>query len=132
MRILFSLFLVLVFLGGCKKESDLEAPRTLQAQILGRTWLESREEETAGSDVKVFRPEGYAFPVSWARDGFRFDAGNVFTACGPSPIDGVDTDPGRWLTIGPNKFRITPNTHAAPYTLELVSLENDVLRVKVK
>ncbi|GAA4000336.1 hypothetical protein GCM10022408_09250 [Hymenobacter fastidiosus] len=130
MRVLLSLLLTLGLLGGCKKESAPAAPATLQSRIIGRTWLESHEDAQPGSDIRVYRPETSAFPASWPRDGFRFDAGNVFTGYGPSPVDGTATFPGRWQTTGPDRFRITPNAPAGSYSLQLVSLENEVLRVR--
>ena len=34
-----------------------------------RHWIRSREEDTG--DIEVYRPEGFAFPPSFGRDGFE-------------------------------------------------------------
>ncbi|GAA3954516.1 hypothetical protein [Hymenobacter algoricola] len=116
---------------GCQKEATLPAPTTVQSRILGRLWLESYEEEQPGTNTKVFRTQTYAFAVSRPRFGFQFDAGNVFTGYQASPTDGQTTVPGRWLTTGPDLFRITPNHEPSTYTLHLISVQDDVLRVQI-
>jgi hypothetical protein len=132
MRILlFPLAVGLLLTAGCQKESDQAAPATVQSRVLGRTWLESYEDEQAGTSVKIFRPATYSFPASRPRYGFQFDAGNVFTGYQPSPEDGQATVPGRWLTTGPDQFRITPNNQSTPYTLRLLSVQDDVLSAQI-
>ncbi|UOQ52988.1 hypothetical protein [Hymenobacter cellulosivorans] len=132
-RLAFLLALPLL-LGSCDKESDTAAPvvsqTTFEAQIQGRGWLESWEEEQPGSDIKVFRPETATFPASWPRNGFRFEADGVFIGRGPSPTDGVAVYPGRWLLVGNQTFRITPSGQSNSYGLQVVSLENDILKIR--
>ncbi|TGE22882.1 hypothetical protein [Hymenobacter metallicola] len=134
MRLLLFSLSALLLLGSCSKESDPTAPIVTQAsfdsQIQGRNWVESWEEEQPGSDIKVFRPDTYAFPASWPRNGFRFDENGVFTGRGPSPTDGIAIYPGLWITEDNSTFRITPSGKSISYGLQLISIQNDVLYVR--
>jgi hypothetical protein len=130
MRPFLLLFLALTFFSSCQKESDAVAPAVFQDQVLGQTWLESTEEEQPGSDVQVFRPDTYAFPDSRGRMGFRFDAEGGFTGQGPSPADGVAVYPGRWTTEDNHVFRITPTGRTSSYGLQIISLQDNVLRLR--
>jgi hypothetical protein len=134
MRFWLYLTCAVLFFSSCTKEADFASPTVTQAsfsaQIQGRDWLESWEEEQAGSDIKVFRPDTYVFPVSWPRNGFRFDADGVFTGRGPSPTDGIAVYPGLWITEDNNTYRITPSGQSTSYGLQLISLQNDVLKLR--
>ncbi|MCC2546909.1 hypothetical protein LJY25_10675 [Hymenobacter sp. BT175] len=125
--ILFLLCLIGALLS-CQPDADLLAP----ADLTGRTWLESHEERPAGSDVQVYRPDTYAFPPSWPRQGFRFDDGGVLTAYGASPADAPETYPGRWEQEGAGTYRLTYTMRGqvVSYRLELISLANDVLKAR--
>lgn len=134
MRPLVLALSALLLLSSCSKEADSAAPiisqKTFDAQVQGRGWLESWEEEQPGSDIKIFRPDTYAFPPSWPRNGFRFDTNGVFTGQGPSPTDGIAIYPGLWITEDNSTFRITPSGYSSSYGLQLISLDNDVLKVR--
>ncbi|TGE19340.1 hypothetical protein [Hymenobacter elongatus] len=134
MRPTLILLCSMLLLGSCKKEADSAAPLVTQtvfdAQILGRGWLESWEEEQPGSGIKVFRPDTYAFPASWPRTGLRFDANGVFTGRGPGPTDGITVYPGLWFTEDNSTFRITPSGESTSYGLQIISLEKDVLKLR--
>lgn len=134
MRLSLLALCAVLLLGSCSKDADGNNPAvtqaTFSAQIQGRDWLESWEEEESGSDIKVFRPDTYAFPASWPRNGFRFDSNGVFTGRGPSPTDGIAIYPGLWITEDNRLYRITPSGQSTSYGLQLISLQNDVLKVR--
>ena len=124
----------LLLLGSCTKESESATPGITQVafanQIQGRGWIESHEDSEQNSDIRVFRPDTYAFPPSWPRNGFRFDAEGVFVGRGPSPTDGIAVYPGRWTATDNLTFRITPSGASLSYGLQLISLQDDVLKVR--
>ncbi|PJJ55004.1 hypothetical protein [Hymenobacter chitinivorans] len=132
-RLLF-LLSVPMLLGSCEKEADATTPlvsqATFEAHIQGRSWLESWEEEQPGSDIKVFRPETANLPVSRPRYGFQLDADGVFIGRGPSPDDGIAVYPGRWLMEGNQLVRVTPSGQSTGYGLQIISLENEVLKLR--
>lgn len=58
----------------------------------------------------VYRPEGYEFPPSFPRKGFKFEANGQFTFYEASPTDGIIQIEGRWEQHnGLNMFDIYQN-----------------------
>ncbi|TGE10264.1 hypothetical protein [Hymenobacter fodinae] len=118
---------VLLLAATCKPGADT----TMKLQQLERTWLHAHEEDQA--DVSVYRPNTYAFPPSRGRTGFAFDHNGLFTQFDIAPTDGIEGRKGRWTVENDHTLRITLDDKKDPdYLLEIVSLENDVLKVRRK
>jgi hypothetical protein len=110
----------IVILIGFFSLQTLAASFNLDA-IVGKSYFLSHEE---GSDV--YRPEGYNFPVSWPRPGFRFEADGTFTFFSPAPNDGgVIAEVGAWERVGNNTYKLLK--HGA--LVEKVRLSGDSQRV---
>lgn len=125
---LFSLLacLSIVLLAAtCKPDSQAAG----QLKRLERTWLHAHEEDQG--DVQVYRPNTYAFPPSRGRTGFAFEHNGLFTQYDIAPTDGIEGRKGRWTAENDHTLRITLDDKKDPdYQLEVVSLENDVLKVR--
>ncbi|UOQ65410.1 hypothetical protein [Hymenobacter volaticus] len=120
-----SLFLLLtLLLSNCKKDNT-----SISDNLIGRTWLFSYEGSKDGVDV--YRPNTYAFPPSRGRVGFRFDPDGQFTQLHIAPTDGLEAHEGTWTPLSNTLFYISFNDNkGANYKLHIISLDNDVLRVK--
>ncbi|RSK51414.1 hypothetical protein [Hymenobacter rigui] len=106
-----------------------DAKTTSQMKSLERTWLHAHEEDQG--DVRVYRPNTYAFPPSRGRTGFAFDHNGLFTQYDIAPTDGIEGRKGRWTAENDHTLRISLDDKKDPdYKLEIVSLENDVLKVR--
>jgi len=100
-----------------------------QLKQLERTWLHAQEEDQG--DVRVYRPNTYAFPPARGRTGFQFDHNGLFTQYDIAPTDGLEGRKGQWKADGSTKVVISLDDKRDPdYTLEIVSLEKDVLKVR--
>ncbi|WP_345117826.1 hypothetical protein [Hymenobacter algoricola] len=96
---------------------------------LERTWLHSQEEDQG--DVRVYRPNTYAFPPARGRTGFQFDHNGLFTQFDIAPTDGLEGRKGQWKADGSTRVSITLDDKRDPdYQLEIVSLDKDVLKVR--
>ncbi|MBD2714670.1 hypothetical protein KBK19_06465 [Microvirga sp. STR05] len=96
---------------------------------LERTWLHAHEEDQG--DVQVYRPNTYAFPPSRGRTGFAFEHNGIFTQFDIAPTDGLEGHKGTWAAENDHTLRISLDDKKDPdYQLEIVSLENDVLKVR--
>lgn len=127
MRLFALLCSLSVLLLAATCQSDPRAAGQLKQ--LERTWLHAHEEDQA--DVQVYRPNTYAFPPSRGRTGFAFDHNGLFTQYDIAPTDGIEGRKGRWTPENEHAVRITLDDKKDPdYTLEIVSLENDVLKVR--
>ena len=94
-----------------------------------RHWVHSHEEDTA--DVQVYRPVSYNFPPSRGRRGFEFRAGGELIYYRIAPADGTLEAIGRWTLEGPNRVKIdVEDDRIAPLTLEIVSCDDEALKVK--
>lgn len=127
MRLLAILCSLSVLLLAATCNNDPNTSRQLRQ--LERTWLHAHEEDQG--DVRVYRPNTYAFPPSRGRTGFAFDHNGLFTQYDIAPTDGIEGRKGRWTAASDHSVRITLDDRKDPdYTLEIVSLENDVLKVR--
>ncbi|WP_227608323.1 hypothetical protein [Hymenobacter translucens] len=98
-------------------------------KMLERTWLHAHEDDQG--DIRVYRPNTYAFPPSRGRTGFSFDHNGLFTQYDIAPTDGLEGHRGVWKAESSTVLRISLDDHREPdYRLEIVSLENDVLKVR--
>ncbi|MBC8082257.1 MAG: hypothetical protein H7Z21_03540 [Hymenobacter sp.] len=101
----------------------------IQLKPLERTWLHAHEEDQG--DVRVYRPNTYAFPPSRGRTGFTFDHNGLFTQLDIAPTDGLESHKGKWTAENDHTVRIALDDQKEPdYKLEIVSMENDVLKVR--
>ncbi|WP_345236079.1 hypothetical protein [Hymenobacter saemangeumensis] len=92
------------------------------------TWLNAYEENEG--DTLAYRPNSYAFPPSRGRAGFAIQPFGRFIQYDIAPTDGLTDRPGTWTAKSPTKLRIHFDDNSQPdYTLEVVSLEEGVLRV---
>ena len=93
------------------------------------TWLISREENTG--DTLVYRPNTYAFPPSRGRTGFAIKPYGRFEQFDIAPTDGLAGRPGTWKADTTSRLRIHLTDGREPdYTLEILSLENEVLKLR--
>ncbi|SDX90065.1 hypothetical protein [Hymenobacter psychrophilus] len=127
---LFAALSVLLLAATCRPESqDSRLPPNLK-QLEG-TWLHAHEEDQA--DVLVYRPNTYAFPPSRGRTGFAFERNGLFTQYDIAPTDGLEGHKGRWKVQKDNTLLIDLDDQPdSGYALEIVSLENNVLKVRRK
>ncbi|UOQ52987.1 hypothetical protein [Hymenobacter cellulosivorans] len=128
MRVLLLLASMSLFLlaGTCNTNSRASSP---ELKRLEGTWLHAHEEDQG--EVRVYRPNTYAFPPSRGRTGFQFDHNGLFTQYDIAPTDGLEGRKGQWKSEGSNVVRISLDDKKDPdYKLEIVSLENGVLKVK--
>lgn len=118
-----SIYLLLALLfSGCKKDE-------LPDKLIGHTWLLSYEENK--DDVQVYRPDTYAFPLSYGRPGFSFGPDGQFTQLDIAPADGLEAHKGKWTPLSNDVFYISfDDNKKSNYKLHIISLDNDVLQVK--
>ena len=103
-------------------------PPTSMKQLEG-TWLSSREEDSG--DTLVYRPNTYAFPPARGRTGFAVGPFGRFEQFDIAPTDGLAGRPGTWTADGPAHLRIhLEDGHEPDYTLEVLSLEKKVLKLR--
>jgi hypothetical protein len=104
------------------------SPTTTYDALFGH-WIHSREEDR--HDVQVFRRKGFAFPVSFGRDGFRMFDDGTFLQEDVGPADGIVTVPGRWSSRIPGRVAVRFGGARPDYDFEVVDLDDDVLRIRV-
>jgi hypothetical protein len=94
------------------------------------SWIHSHEEDNGGA--QVYRPEGFKFPPSRGRAGFEIKKDGNFIDHPIAPADGNETVPGKWEPAREKKIKVTFPTKPdrKPFTLEIVSCDSKVLRVK--
>ncbi|MDX5481267.1 MAG: hypothetical protein LPK07_06255 [Hymenobacteraceae bacterium] len=117
--------LCLVFMATTCKKNKIEA------DLLGKTWLHAFEEDE--DDVQVYRPNTYDFPPSRGRTGFMLEKYGVARQYDIAPTDGLEEHVGQWKQTGRNELLISLPGNGRPpqsYTLEIVSLKDEVLKVK--
>jgi hypothetical protein len=84
----------------------------------------------------VFRREGFAFPVSFGRDGFRMFGDGGFLQEDVGPADGIVTVPGRWSSRTPGRIMVRFSGARPDYDFEVVDGgaddDDDALRIRVQ
>jgi hypothetical protein len=95
-----------------------------------KSWVHSFEEDKA--PVQAYRPEGFKFPPARGRAGFEIKKDGTFIDHPIAPADGNETVPGQWEMVGEGKIKVTfpRKPDRKPFTLEIVSCDGTVLRVK--
>lgn len=98
-------------------------------QAIFRHWIHSREEDTGGNEV--FRPEGFAFPPSFGRDGFEMLLNGQFIQEDVGPADGIVRTIGWWMALDSRRVRVwfDPGVREG-YTFEIVNVDNAVLQIR--
>ncbi|GAB2960197.1 hypothetical protein GCM10027048_29690 [Hymenobacter coalescens] len=121
---------VLLLSSTCRTDSATATQQT-QLNLLTRTWLHAHEEDQG--DVHVYRPNTYNFPPSRGRTGFAFEQNGLFTQYDIAPTDGVEGRKGQWSVVDEHTVRIALADKKDPdYQLEIVSLDDNVLKVRRK
>lgn len=122
---LLCLVCLLLLANTCKRASKLEQ------KLVGKTWLHSFEEDQ--EDITTYRPNTYDFAPSRGRTGFMLEKGGILKNYTIAPADGLEEQPGTWQFTNGKKILITIKPESQPqqqYIIEVVSLENDVLKIK--
>lgn len=93
------------------------------------TWLASQEEHRG--DTLVYRPNTYKFPPARGRTGFAIKPFGRFEQFDIAPTDGLKGRDGTWTADGDTRLRIHLADGQSPdYTLEIISLDKQVLRLR--
>lgn len=104
---------------------------------LFKTWFHSREEDAEG--LKVYRVENFNFPPSRFREEMEIEDNGEFIVTVPGTTDGRQEMIGTWTASEGNKISVTfsemkPQDQyqslLKPYTLEIVSVDEEVLKVR--
>jgi hypothetical protein len=104
-------------------------PRPVLPPALFRHWVHSREEDAGGEEV--YRPEGFAFPPSFGRDGFELRADGTFIQDDVGPADGIVRVRGRWTLRGRNRIAVSfRGTDREGYAFDVVAVDAAVLRIR--
>jgi hypothetical protein len=115
---------LLLLANTCRKKAE--------AELLGQTWLHSYEEDQ--DDVLVYRPNTYDFPPSRGRTGFILEREGVAKQYVIAPTDGLEEQIGIWEFRDKNMVLVHIQGNGHPeqrYTMQVVSLKDNVLKVKV-
>jgi hypothetical protein len=119
---------LLLLSATCQQRKPAVVTSTSMKQFEG-TWLASQEENTG--DTLVYRPNTYAFPPARGRTGFAIKPYGRFEQFDIAPTDGLAGRPGTWTAAGDNRLRIHLTDGQEPdYTLEIISMENKVLKLR--
>jgi hypothetical protein len=118
---------LLLLSATCQQRKPAVVTPTAMKEFEG-TWLASHE-ETSG-DTLVYRPNTYNFPPARGRKGFAIKPYGRFVQYDIAPTDGLAGRPGTWTADGATRLKIHLDDSSEPdYTLEVVALEHQVLRV---
>lgn len=119
-------FLSWLLVAACHPQRA--APPAADKELQG-TWLQSPEEDRA--DTLAYRPNTYRFGPRRGRTGFALGPYGRFTQFDLAPTDGLAGHDGTWTTPDPAHLRIHLADGSTPdYTLEIISLQKGVLRLR--
>ena len=92
-------------------------------------WLHSFEEDQPG--IEIYRPaDRYAFPPARrGREALQFGGPGALTTSVPGPDDRLREQPGRWVAIGRNRFRLEDGSQVVR-TIEIVESTPDILKIR--
>jgi hypothetical protein len=97
--------------------------------VIFRHWIHSREEDTG--DIEIYRPEGFAFPPSFGRDGFEMRKNGQFIQDDIGPADGVVQVLGRWTSLGSQRVSVSfEGTEREGYSFEIVAVDDSILQIR--
>ncbi len=121
---LFCILCLLLVSATCNR-------KTLENQLLQKTWLHSYEEDAG--DTIAFRPNTYDFPPSRGRTGFMLEKGGTIRQYEIAPTDGLQEILGQWEFNGNQAILVKLQEEEdtlQQYRLEIVSLKDELLKVK--
>jgi hypothetical protein len=96
--------------------------------LTGRVWLRSHEEETG--QVRVYRPEGYAFSPARGREGLTFHGDGRFEYLHPGRGDRPGMETGTWRFEAPGGDRVVADVAGETIGLRIVEAAPEVLRLE--
>ncbi len=127
---LAGLFLMLTA-QQCKTKSVHSSKFTSNGSPLFNTWLHSYEDETE-EGIRVYRPNSYDFPPSRGRTGFQIEPGGKFIQYVIAPTDGLENVTGSWEIKDKNTLNLNfTDSRQQPYQMEIVSVEPEMLKVRI-
>ncbi|MEU3933442.1 hypothetical protein AB0E85_15590 [Streptomyces sp. NPDC029044] len=95
---------------------------------LFRSWLHSYEEDH--EDVRVYRPDDFAFPPARGRRGMEFAPDGTFVDHPLGRGDAPGAVPGRWRLLPEDRIALTFGGTRPDRELEIVRCGTDVLQVR--
>ncbi|RIJ36934.1 hypothetical protein [Pontibacter oryzae] len=116
----------LLFMAVTCKKGDKKA-----AELVGKTWLHSFEEDEDG--VWVYRPNTFDFPPSRGRTGFSLEPGGVIKRYEIAPADGLQEEEGEWEQLDTNLYRIQMGEGSNPpvqYQIRILAQDKTILKLK--
>ena len=124
-------FVLLLLAATCqqrKPDAVVVSSPTSMKKLEG-TWLSSHEEDR--NDTLVYRPNTHKFPPARGRTGFAIKPYGRFEQFDIAPTDGLAGHEGTWTADGDTRLRIHLTDGQAPdYTLEIISLDKQVLKLR--
>ncbi len=109
----------------------MERPRASPpGKVLCRRWVHSHEEDTRGE--MVFRPAGFAFPLSRGRFAFQLRKDGSAVTSEPGPADRPRGRKGSWCLKDGDLCLETPAPEPRVRTFEIVSATPEQLVVRRK
>jgi hypothetical protein len=138
--ILFAILCFLAFSGQqCRRSTSsrmIDTPRLNHYQKvppgLFQRWFNSFEEDV--DTVKVYRPEGFDFPLARGRTGFSFLPEGKFEQYDIAPTDGLEKTMGTWQMESNEMVRVQlSNVRAgktATYRFRIIFLNKGLLKVQ--
>jgi hypothetical protein len=94
-------------------------------------WVHSREEDT--NDASVYRPSNFKFPPSRGREGFEVRKSGEFIQYAIGRDDRSKKDIGHFKVVESNRLYISfDEVQLKPFTLQILTCDDDVLRVERK
>jgi hypothetical protein len=97
-------------------------------QCLTRLWGHSREED--GDGITVYRPQGFAFPLTRGRDFIEFRADGTAQFYGAGPDDRTRALAGEWRKVGEGIFELRRGSDPVPRRITVVQCDDEVLKVR--
>ncbi len=134
LRIAF--FCTVIFLGfsackGSKVNNATDTKTSDNSKFLG-TWMRSQEEDKGGEVFFYRSTADFKFPAARGRTGFIFEKDGVFTEIGIAPTDGAELKKGKYTFSKDAKSIAIKMDTGEAYTLEIVSFEDKILKIKRK
>jgi hypothetical protein len=100
----------------------------LRPQLVGQ-WLHSFEEDEG--DIRVYRPESFAFPRARGRPGIEFRPNGEFVDLSVGPADANLPALGSWDLEGPGQIAIRFDEPArSAQRLDVVELQPGLLKLR--
>ena len=122
------LLLPALLANTCKAQDD----QAILAEIIGKTWWHSFEDDRNLSDkILPYRQEGFDFPRSRGREGFRMKTDSSFLYYAIAPTDGIEIKKGNW-EVKNDKIVVyfKGKDKQVGFLLKVISLENRLLQVE--